>query len=194
MAEQFEKILYEKDGRIALITIDRPDRLNAIDAQTSHELNTAFTNFRDDPDLWVAILTGAGDRAFSTGNDLVAMAEPDAWFAYPYWLDDHRAPDFARTVEIHRKPGYDPAELVLDPSDRWARARVLGAVARKRVGLRYTLDVVPLDPSCVRGTHGRLPDDASDGPVLLCSTRALQRDSLRAVDVKQFLLEAAGIP
>ena len=75
MAEQFEKILYEKDGRIALITINRPDRLNAIDAQTSHELNTAFTNFRDDPDLWVAILTGAGDRAFSTGNDLVAMAE-----------------------------------------------------------------------------------------------------------------------
>ncbi len=75
MAEQFEKIIYVKEGRLALITINRPERLNAIDAQTSSELNAAFTDFRDDEELWVAILTGAGDRAFSTGNDLVAMAE-----------------------------------------------------------------------------------------------------------------------
>ena len=75
MAEQFEKILYEKDGRLALITINRPDRLNAVDPQTSYELHSAFCDFRDDAELWVAILTGAGDRAFSTGNDLVAMAE-----------------------------------------------------------------------------------------------------------------------
>ena len=75
MAGQFEKILYEKDGRIALITINRPDRLNAIDAQTSYELHTAFSDFRDSDDLWVAVLTGSGEKAFSTGNDLVAMAE-----------------------------------------------------------------------------------------------------------------------
>ncbi len=75
MAEQFEKILYERDGRIALITINRPDSLNAIDPQTSFELHTAFCDFRDNDDLWVAILTGAGERAFSTGNDLVAMAK-----------------------------------------------------------------------------------------------------------------------
>ncbi len=75
---QFERILYEKDGRLALVTINRPDRLNAIDALTSHELNTAFSDFRDDPELWVAIITGTGERAFSTGNDLVAMAEAQA--------------------------------------------------------------------------------------------------------------------
>lgn len=75
MVEQFEKIIFEKEGRLALITINRPDRLNAIDPQTGYELRAAFCAFRDDPDLWVAILTGAGDRAFSTGNDLVAMAE-----------------------------------------------------------------------------------------------------------------------
>ena len=51
-------------------------------------------------------------------GDLVAIAEPDAWFTYYYWLDDARAPDFARTVEIHRKPGYDPVELFLDPAIR----------------------------------------------------------------------------
>jgi enoyl-CoA hydratase/carnithine racemase len=75
MADQVEKVLYEKDGRIALITINRPERMNAIDAQTSYELNKAFCDFRDDDGLWVAILTGAGEKAFSTGNDLVAMSE-----------------------------------------------------------------------------------------------------------------------
>ena len=75
MPEQYEKILYEKDGRLALITINRPNSLNAIDPQTSYELHSAFSDFRDDPDLWVAILTGSGERAFSTGNDLVAMAQ-----------------------------------------------------------------------------------------------------------------------
>ena len=75
---QFERIVYEKEGRLALITINRPDRLNAIDALTSHELLTAFSDFRDDDDLWVAIITGAGDRAFSTGNDLVAMSQAQA--------------------------------------------------------------------------------------------------------------------
>ncbi len=75
MAEQYQNVIYEKDGRIALITINRPERRNAIDAQTSYELLSAFTDFRDDDDLWVAILTGAGDKAFSSGNDLVAMSE-----------------------------------------------------------------------------------------------------------------------
>jgi len=75
MAERYEKITFEREGRLALITLNRPERMNAIDAQTSHELREAFSAFRDDDGLWVAILTGAGDRAFSTGNDLVAMAE-----------------------------------------------------------------------------------------------------------------------
>ena len=49
----------------------------------------------------------------------MVLARPDSWFTYYYWLDDSRAPDFARTVDIHRKPGYDPAELFIHP--RWAR-------------------------------------------------------------------------
>ena len=71
----YERILFETDGRIALITINRPERMNAIDALTSFELKKAFTDFNDNVDLWVAILTGSGDRAFSAGNDLVAMSE-----------------------------------------------------------------------------------------------------------------------
>ena len=75
MAEQFENVIYEQDGRIAVITINRPERRNAINALTSYELLQAFTDFRDNDELWVAILTGAGDKAFSAGNDLVAMSE-----------------------------------------------------------------------------------------------------------------------
>jgi len=70
----YENILYEQRGRTTIITINRPDRMNAINAQTSAELQHAWHTFRDDPDAWVAILTGAGDRAFSAGNDLVATA------------------------------------------------------------------------------------------------------------------------
>jgi enoyl-CoA hydratase/carnithine racemase len=75
MSEQLENVIYEKDGHIATITINRPDKLNAIDARTSFELRQSFSDFRDNDDLWVAIVTGAGDRAFSTGNDLVAMSQ-----------------------------------------------------------------------------------------------------------------------
>jgi predicted AlkP superfamily pyrophosphatase or phosphodiesterase len=125
-------------------------------------------------------------------GELVAVAEPDAWFTYYYWLDDTRAPDFARTVEIHRKPGYDPAELFFDPSDRFAKARAGVSLARKKLGLRYSMRVVPLDPSCVRGSHGRLPDSPADGPVLLCSDPTQARDRYVATEVKDLLLRLAG--
>jgi predicted AlkP superfamily pyrophosphatase or phosphodiesterase len=125
-------------------------------------------------------------------GELVLVAGREAWFTYYYWLDDARAPDFARTVDIHRKPGYDPAELFLDPADRLVKARAGLALAKKRAGLRYTLDVVPLDPSWVKGTHGRLPDDRDDGPVFLCS-EPLRRDHVAATDVRDLLLEIAGL-
>ncbi|MDP9402763.1 MAG: alkaline phosphatase family protein [Actinomycetota bacterium] len=130
--------------------------------------------------------------AHPRAGELVAVAERDAWFTYYYWLDDERAPDFARTVEIHRKPGYDPAELFMDPNDRFVKARAGMALARKTLGFRYTMNVVPLDPRPVRGSHGRLPDDPSDGPVLICSDPAAARDRVAATDVKDLLLELGG--
>jgi predicted AlkP superfamily pyrophosphatase or phosphodiesterase len=125
-------------------------------------------------------------------GELVAVAEPEAWFTYYYWLDDDRAPDFARTVEIHRKPGYDPAELFFDPADRWAKARAGLALVRKMAGFRYSMNVVPLEPSVVRGSHGRLPDDPDDGPVLLCSDPTNGRDTIDATEVKELLLTLTG--
>lgn len=126
-------------------------------------------------------------------GELVAIAEPDAWFTYYYWLDDERAPDFARQVEIHRKPGYDPAELLYDPTVPGVKVRAIGQVARKKAGLRYRIKTVPLDPSGVRGSHGRLPQDPQDSPVLLCSRPGPARDDIEATDVKDLLLTLAGI-
>ncbi|XVS67580.1 alkaline phosphatase family protein [Actinosynnema sp. CA-299493] len=131
-------------------------------------------------------------------GELVVVAEPDAWFTYYYWTDDDRAPDFARGVEIHRKPGYDPAELFFNPHDPLVKAKAGLNLARKKLGLRYTMNVVPLDPSCVRGTHGRLPDRPEDGPVLLCSDpaapAAVERTGrIAATDVRDLLLDLQGL-
>jgi predicted AlkP superfamily pyrophosphatase or phosphodiesterase len=127
-------------------------------------------------------------------GELVALAEHDAWFTYYYWLDDERAPDFARTVEIHRKPGYDPAELFMDPDDRLVKPRAAAALARKKAGLRYVMRVVPLDPRHVRGTHGLLPESAEDAPVLLCSEGSAARERIEAAEVRDLILELCGVP
>lgn len=94
-------------------------------------------------------------------GELIALAEPNAWFTYYYWNDDNLAPDFARTVDIHRKPGYDPCELFMTSKLRMA-ARLL----QKKLGMRYKMDVIPLDATLVRGSHGLHPDPV-DGPLVI---------------------------
>ena len=127
-------------------------------------------------------------------GELVVVSEPDSWFTYYYWLDDARAPDFARAVEIHRKPGYDPAELFFDPADPLVKPRAASYLLRKKLGLRYTMQVVPLDPSPVRGSHGRLPADPEDGPVLLSTDPDLVGEGpVAATAVRDLLLKAAGL-
>jgi predicted AlkP superfamily pyrophosphatase or phosphodiesterase len=121
-------------------------------------------------------------------GELVLIAEPGAWFTYYYWLDDARAPDFARTVDIHRKPGYDPVELFLDPDRPLVKGRVLVNLAKKKAGFRYLMDVVPLRADLVKGTHGRLSVEPSEGPVLLCSNTRGARDRMAMTEVRDFLL------
>lgn len=125
-------------------------------------------------------------------GDLVLLSEPDAWFAYPFWLDDAQAPDFARTVAIHDKPGYDPLELFLDPAIKVPALRIANRLARKKLGMRYLMDVIPLDTSLVRGSHGLLPSTPERGPVFL-SSLPVEGDASSPVamtDVKRLLLEA----
>jgi predicted AlkP superfamily pyrophosphatase or phosphodiesterase len=141
-----------------------------------------------------AVLDHDGKRAAGLDHrragELVAVARPDRWFTYYYWLDDARAPDFARTVDIHRKPGYDPVELFLDPALRAPKLAVGWRLARKALGFRYLMDVIPLDARLVRGSHGRPTDDPAAGPVLISSEAALLPDgALEATAVKDLLLD-----
>jgi predicted AlkP superfamily pyrophosphatase or phosphodiesterase len=100
-------------------------------------------------------------------GELVAVAAQDAWFTYYYWLDDTRAPDFARTVDIHHKPGYDPAELFIDPALKFPKAKLAWTLLRRKLGQRALMEVIPLDASLVRGSHGRAPISAESGPLLI---------------------------
>lgn len=122
-------------------------------------------------------------------GELVALAAPRHWFTYYYWLDDALAPDYARTVDIHKKPGYDPCELFLDPQKAAVKLRVGWKLARKLLGFRYVMDVIPLDPALVRGSHGRPPASPEDGAVLIASDKAGARDRFAATDVCGFLLD-----
>ncbi|MEM7203771.1 MAG: nucleotide pyrophosphatase/phosphodiesterase family protein [Planctomycetota bacterium] len=127
-------------------------------------------------------------------GELVCVAEPGCWFAYHYWLDEDRRPDFANTVDIHRKPGYDPTELFLDPHRRFVKLAAAGALLRKKLGFRYLVDVIGTDPSIVRGTHGRLFDDPAAGPVFVSSTPRGAADEVAAVDVRDRLLDLLQAP
>jgi hypothetical protein len=100
-------------------------------------------------------------------GDLLLVARQGWWFAYPWWTDDARAPDYARTVDIHRKPGYDPLELFMDPAIRMPGAYVAAQLAKRRLGLRAPLETVPLDASLVRGSHGRVESGTPYAPVLV---------------------------
>jgi predicted AlkP superfamily pyrophosphatase or phosphodiesterase len=100
-------------------------------------------------------------------GELIALSDSDAWFAYPFWLEDRLAPDYARTVDIHRKPGYDPCELFFDPKLVWPMGRAALRLLQKKLGLRTLFDVVPLDAGLVKGSHGLRAADDSDRPLFI---------------------------
>jgi hypothetical protein len=141
------------------------------------------------------VLDRAAQREFGIDHErageLVVVADERSWFTYYFWLDDAVAPDYARTVDIHRKPGYDPVELFVDPQLRFPKLRVARRLLRKLLGFRYYMDVIGLDASIVRGSHGRLPvagRETTEGPVFIASNRSIERDAIAMTDVKELLL------
>jgi hypothetical protein len=122
-------------------------------------------------------------------GDLITVATAEAWFSYYYWMEDARAPDFARTVDIHRKPGYDPAELFLDPTLSLPKLKIAWRLLRKKLGFRMLMDVIPLDATLVKGSHGCVPPDRLDWPVFLTNqTPLLGADLIESTDVYHALI------
>ena len=126
----------------------------------------------------------------SRAGDLVLLSRPNAWFAYPYWQDDRLAPDFARTVDIHRKPGYDPCELFFDPSLFWPKGRAIRRLLQKKLGFRTLFDLIPLDPHLVKGSHGLPMDQSIDCPVFIGDGPAPAGAEIRQTDVHELILRA----
>ena len=139
------------------------------------------------------VLDGEGKRDAGLDHprsgELVALAEPDAWFTYYYWLDDALAPDYARTVDIHRKPGYDPAELFLDPAKRLMGLRIASKLARRKLlNTRTPLDVIPLDATLVKGSHG-VPAPPGRGAMLMSDCpRLVNGGVLRSTEIHDVIL------
>lgn len=126
----------------------------------------------------------------SRAGELVAIADPDAWFTYYYWLDDRVAPDFARTVDIHRKPGYDPCELFVDPALPFPQLKAAWTLLKKKLGFRYLMELIPLTPELVKGSHGCQPPTPEEGPLLITQRKdARERSSLPATEVHDLILE-----
>jgi hypothetical protein len=141
----------------------------------------------------------AGDQRREIGLDharageLVVLAQPNAWFAYPFWLEDRAAPDYARTVDIHRKPGYDPCELFFDPALWWPKGRALRRLLAKKLGFRVLFDVIPVDASLVRGSHGLCISEPQDRPVLIGAGPPPAHAEVNQTDVHELLLGGLGL-
>lgn len=115
-------------------------------------------------------------------GDIVVVAKPDSWFTYYYWLDDAKAPDYAHLVDIHRKPGYDPVEMFMDPKNPFIKLRAGYKLARKLLGFRYLMDVIPLDATLVKGSHGGINIPKEYYPIIV-TDQASEKSELEAVDV-----------
>ncbi len=100
-------------------------------------------------------------------GDLIAISKQDAWFTYYFWNDDAKAPDYARCVDIHRKPGYDPVELFLDPAIQFPKLKIAKFLLKKKLGFRGLMDVIPLDALLVKGSHGRDKVTEDEQPLVI---------------------------
>jgi hypothetical protein len=141
----------------------------------------------------------AGDERAEIGLDharsgeLIVLSKPDAWFAYPFWLDDRNAPDYARTVDIHRKPGYDPCELFLDPQLTLPKGRLALRLLQKKLGFRTLFDVVPLDATIVHGSHGLHAAVPDDGPLVIGYGTAPPAEYVEMTQLRDLLLDAMDL-
>ena len=140
------------------------------------------------------VLDGEGKRAYGLDHhrsgELVLISESDSWFTYYFWEDDRRAPDYARTVSIHAKPGYDPCELFIDPKISFPKIKIGWTLLKKVLGFRYSLEVTPLDETLVKGSHGRVTDNGDEGPIFMTSEpKFFKGPSIKAIDVFDLLLD-----
>jgi predicted AlkP superfamily pyrophosphatase or phosphodiesterase len=172
------------DHQVAHIYVNAPSILNEVRAVVEKQAGVETVLDRTAQASWGINHPRSGD--------LVAVADAQSWFTYYYWQDDQRAPDFARCVDIHRKPGYDPVELFVDPALSLPKLKIAATLLRKELGFRTLMNVIPLDASLVKGSHGRIPD-AKDYPLFITQTvQAGLPGTIEATEVRKRIEAVLG--
>lgn len=166
------------DHQVAHVYVQNPKLLPEVRAML--ESTPGVDEVRTAAELW-----GDGPGA-ERGGDLVAISKPEAWFTYYFWEDDAKAPDYARCIDIHRKPGYDPVELYLDPEIKLPKLAIAKFLLKKKLGFRAMMEVIPLDATLVKGSHGRDKVSTEEQPVILGSAHPVGK----AEDVFQAIVQA----
>ena len=161
------KVFAVADHQIAHVYVNDPALLPRV--RSLLEETEGIDQVRSAGEMW-----GGGIGAERAG-DLIAISKPDAWFTYYFWEDDAKAPDYARCVDIHRKPGYDPVELFIDPKIANPKLKIAKFLLKKKLGFRGLLDVIPLDASLVKGSHGRDQVDPGEQPLVIGSPLPVTR-------------------
>jgi predicted AlkP superfamily pyrophosphatase or phosphodiesterase len=180
------KVFAIADHQVAHIYVNDPALLGA--AKTLVEAVAGVARVLDASDQRAAGL------AHERSGDLIAVASEDAWFTYYYWENDAKAPDFARCVDIHRKYGYDPVELFVDPAIRLPKLKVAGKLLKKLLGFRMLMNLIPLDASLVKGSHGTIPANSDEWPVLIGTGILDNAAHIEATAVHDRLLRAVLTP
>lgn len=170
------------DHQIAHVYVHNPDDIQAVRELLQKQRGVA------------RVLDKAEQAEFGLNHErsgeLVLLAESDSWFTYYYWQNDERKPDYAHTVEIHKKPGYDPCELFLDPELRFPKLKVAGRLAQKKLGFRYLMDVIAIEPDLVKGSHGVSDGSPESTPILMSTeARLVPKDKVQATDVCDLMLK-----
>jgi len=123
-------------------------------------------------------------------GDIVVVADKNAWFTYYFWLDDNKAPDYARMVDIHKKPGYDPVEMHTDPKDKFLIPKIIWKLLKKKLGFRTIMDIIPIDATLIKGSHGRIPESIDDYPIFISNNSSIELDKqLLATNIYDILQE-----
>jgi predicted AlkP superfamily pyrophosphatase or phosphodiesterase len=168
------------DHQVAHIYVNEPDYISKVHDLLENAQGVA------------KVLDEDGKRTYGLDHprsgELIAIAQPDAWFTYYYWLDDTNAPDFSRTVDIHRKPGYDPVELFLDPQISFPKLKIGTILAKKQLGFRSLMDVISLDASLVRGSHGT-NIFSEEWPICITQQEFFQSTVIKATDICSLMMQ-----
>lgn len=119
---------------------------------------------------------------------MLLIADKNSWFTYYFWVDDAKAPEYARMVDIHKKPGYGSVEMFTDPEDKFVMPKVILKLLKKKFGFRTVMNIIPLKANLVKGSHGRIPENQSDYPVFITNNKgSLKQELFKSTEIYQLI-------